>query len=44
MPFPAVTVCELGVADSEKSGGAFTDSVTVAVCDVLPLAPVAVRV
>jgi hypothetical protein len=46
VPVPAVTVCEAGAAETEKSPttGALTTSVTVAVCVVLPLVPVIVNV
>ncbi len=43
---PAITVCELGEAETEKSGvgGAFTTNPTVVVWLKLPLLPVMVRV
>src|SRR5713226_9046142 len=41
---PTVTDSELGFADKVKSCCAFTDSVTFAACDVVPLAPVMVSV
>jgi hypothetical protein len=46
VPFPAVTVCEPGVAEMLKSGvgTAFTTSVTVVECVKLPLVPVIVIV
>jgi hypothetical protein len=46
VPFPCVTVCELGVAEMLKSGvgTAFTTSVTVVECVKLPLVPVIVIV
>lgn len=42
--WPAVTVCELGEAEIEKSGGAFTTRETVVLCVRLPLVPVMVSV
>ncbi len=39
---PAATGCESGVAESEKSGGAVTTSVTAVVCVKLPLRPMIV--
>ena len=45
MPFPAVTVCELGEAEMLKSdGGPFTIRLTVAECVSDPLVPVMVNV
>ncbi len=46
MPDPAVTVCELGVAEIVKFGvaTAFTTSDTVVECTRLPLVPVMVSV
>jgi len=41
---PTTTFCEVGVTVNEKLGGALTVSITVAVCDVLPLVPVMVSV
>jgi hypothetical protein len=41
---PCVTVCELGLAVVLKSGGPGTTSVTVAVRDSVPVAPVIVSV
>jgi hypothetical protein len=41
---PGATVCEPGDAEIEKSGAAFTTSVTVAVCVRVPLVPVSVNV
>ena len=41
---PAVTVCELGVAEIVKSGTAETTNVTVVVCTSAPLVAVIVRV
>jgi hypothetical protein len=44
VPLPGVTVRELGEIESEKFGGAFTTSVTVAVWLSAPLVPVIVSV
>src|SRR6266568_1056502 len=41
---PAATVSELDAIFRVKSGWALTDSITVAVCEVLPLVPVMVSV
>ena len=43
-PLPGLTVSEVGLADNEKSGGAVTTKLTLAVWVKLPLVLVIVRV